>query len=71
MREAIDIHPEKGPQKKFVRYKEGAKLFSMSQPTFARIAIDAGALYRVGGITLVNIETLNKYLELFRVEARR
>ena len=33
--------------KKFIRYKEGAELYSMSQSKFERLAKDAGAIYKV------------------------
>ena len=45
-----------GIKKKFVRYDEGAQLFSMGIHTFEKIAKDAGAIYRVNKLVLVNVE---------------
>ena len=53
--------------KKFVRYDEGAELYSMSKHSFMKLAKDAGAIYKIGGITLVNTIIFEEYLETFRV----
>jgi len=53
--------------KKFVRYKEGAELYSMSQSKFEELAKEAGAVYKLNKIVLVNCEILNEYLETFRL----
>lgn len=56
------------PRKKiFVRYKEGAEMYSMCQKTFEMRAKEAGAVYKVGKAVLVNCEIFEKYLELFRL----
>lgn len=55
-------------RKKFVRYEEGAKLYSMGIHTFENLAKEAGAIYRVKRIVLVNTERLDEYLENFREE---
>ena len=55
-------------RKKFVRYQEGAELYSIGLHTFQSIAKDEGAVYKVKGVTLVNVEIVDEYLELFRVE---
>ena len=54
-------------KKKFVRYKEGAQLYSMSQSKFERLAKDANATYKVDKLVLVNCELFEQYLETFRV----
>ena len=54
--------------KKFIRYKEGAELYSMSQSKFERLAKDAGAIYKVNKLVLVNMDILDEYLESFRLE---
>lgn len=54
-------------RKKFVRYKEGALLYSMSQSKFERLAKDANATYKVDKLVLVNCELFEQYLETFRV----
>lgn len=57
---------EKIEPRKFVRYKEGAKMYSMSQSKFEKLARDAGATYKVDKIVLVKCDILDKYLELFK-----
>ena len=53
--------------KKFVRYKEGAKLYSMSQSKFEDLAKDAGAVYKLNKLVLVNTVIFEEYLETFRL----
>ena len=43
-------------KKKYVRYQEGAKLYSMGINTFREIARAAKATARIKGIVLVNVE---------------
>ena len=45
---------KKDGQKKFVRYQEGAEMYSMSMRKFQDMAKDAGAIYKVGKMALVN-----------------
>ena len=51
--------------KKFVRYKEGADLYSMSQRSFEKLAKEAEAVCKYNKMALVNVEKVDKYLELF------
>jgi len=53
--------------KKFVSQKEGAELYSMGLHTFRTLADDAGAVYKVGKLVLINTEVFEEYLETFRV----
>lgn len=55
-------------RKKFVRYEEGAKIYSMGLHTFQELAKDAKAVYHVKRIVLVNTELIDEYLENFRDE---
>ena len=57
-----------GGKKKFVRYEEGAKLYSMGLHTFQQLAKDAKAVYHVKRVVLVNTELIDEYLESFRDE---
>lgn len=57
----------KTQDKIFVRYDEGAERYSMSKHSFMKLAKDARAIYKIGGITLVNTIIFEKYLETFRV----
>ena len=52
-------------QKKFVRYSEGAALYSMGLHTFQDVAKEAGAVYHVKRLVLVNTEKVDQYLEHF------
>ena len=53
-------------KKKFVRYEEGAKIYSMGLHSFQELAKEAGAIYRVKRIALVNTELIDEYMENFR-----
>jgi len=55
-------------RKKFVRYEEGAKLYSMEVHTFQELAKDVKAVYHVKRIVLINMELIDEYLENFRDE---
>ena len=52
--------------KKFVRYKEGAERYSMGLHTFQELAKEAGAIYRVRRVVLVNTEIFEDFLENFK-----
>lgn len=54
-------------KKMFVRYDEGAELYSMCKHSFMKLAAEAGALYKVNRISLVNMEVFEEYLETFRI----
>ena len=56
-------------KKRFVRYKEGAKLYGLCQSTFEKRAKEAGATYKIGKAVLVDCEIFEKYLENFRIPA--
>lgn len=54
-------------KKRFVRYKAGAELYSMSQKKFERMAHEANAVYKLNQLCLVNLDIFDKYLETFRL----
>ncbi len=54
-------------RKRFVRYKEGAEIYSMSVRKFQDMAKDAGAIYKVGKMVLVNCELFDQYMETFKL----
>ena len=68
--EMLKSSQNKAPEdeKIFVRYDEGAKRYSMCRNSFMRLAADAGAVYKINKISLVNIKIFEEYLETFRVE---
>ena len=53
-------------KKKYIRYEEGAVLYSMGKNSFRQISQDAHAIVRLKRIALVNVEVLDEYLESFR-----
>lgn len=50
-----------GKKKKYVRYEEGAILYSLGINSFRQIAQDAHAIVRLKRIALVNVEVLDEY----------
>ncbi len=52
--------------KKFVRYKEGAIIYGMSQREFYKLAHDADAVYKRNSMALVNTEILDRFMESYR-----
>lgn len=65
--EARNRNVAKNMKKKFVRYKEGADLYSICQSKFEQMAKDAGACYKLDKVVLVNCDIFEKYLENFKV----
>ena len=59
---------QKVNKKKFVRYKEGAEMYSMCQSKFEKMAKEARAVYKLDKLVLVNCEIFELYLETFRLE---
>ena len=55
-------------KKKYVRYKEGAELYSMGLSKFQQMAHDAGAVYKADKLCLVNLEIFDAYFQTFRLE---
>lgn len=54
--------------RKFVRLEEGAQFYSLGKNTFRELAKDAGAVYKLKRIVLVNLDLIDEYLENFREE---
>lgn len=59
--------PKADMKKRFVRYPDGAEMYSMSLSKFQQIAKDAKACYKVNQLVLVNLDILDAYLETFRI----
>ena len=53
-------------KKKFVKYDEGAAMFSMGIHSFMDLANEAKSVYRIRRIVFVNTEIIEEYLENFR-----
>jgi hypothetical protein len=58
---------KKTDKKRFVRYAEGAEMYSMGLTKFQELAKDAKACYKVNQLVLVNLDILDEYLETFRI----
>lgn len=58
---------KKDKMKRFVRYADGAQMYSMSLSKFQQLAKDAKACYKVNQLVLVNLDILDEYLETFRI----
>lgn len=58
---------ERAKRKKFVRYAEGAELYSMGLTKFQELAKDAKACYKINQLVLVNLDVIDEYLEIFRI----
>lgn len=52
-------------KKKYVRYAEGAELYSVGKHTFEKWAKDANATRKVNGVVLVNTEKIDAFIETF------
>ena len=57
----------KDNQVRFLRYREGAAVYGMSQSSFEKLAKEAGAVYKVGKMALVRVDILDAYLEQFHI----
>ena len=63
----MDQRIKKTNNKRFVRYAEGAEMYSMGLSKFQEIAKDAKACYKVNQLVLVNLDIIDEYLETFRI----
>lgn len=54
-------------KKRFVRYKEGAELYSIGLNKFEKMAREAGACYKVDKLVLVNLDEFDAYLATFKL----
>lgn len=63
----MDKRTKKTNNKRFVRYAEGAEMYSMSLSKFQQLAKDAKACYKVNQLVLVNLDILDEYLESFHI----
>ena len=61
-----DVEATKRMSKRFVRYQEGAELYSLGLTKFQELAKESKAVYKIDKVALVNCEIFEKYLETFR-----
>lgn len=55
-------------RKRLVRYKDGAKMYSMGMNKFQTLAREAGATLKIDRMVLVDLDLFDAYLETFRVK---
>ena len=65
--EAAYPKTSKGKKRIYVRYDEGAELYSMCKHSFMKLAADAHAVYKINRLSLVNTKIFEDYLETFRI----
>lgn len=53
----------KSKDKKYVRYAEGAELYSVSLSKFQEIAKSANAIRKINQLVLVNLEKVDAFIE--------
>ena len=58
---------EKVKKKDYVRYGEGAEIYSMSRCSFMKLAKDANAIIKINRISIVDTRIFETYLESFRL----
>ena len=57
-------------RRKFLRYQQAEIVYSLSHKKLMELANDAGAIYRMDGIVLINREIFDEYLEQFHENAK-
>ncbi len=53
-------------EKKFVRYKEGAHIYGMSEHSFMRCANTADCVYHANKIALVKVSEFDEYMKYLK-----
>ena len=66
MRENREHQERVQEMKKYVRYSDGARVYSMGKTKFQELAKEANAIYRVRKIVLVNTEIFEEFLGTFK-----
>ena len=61
-----DVEATKRMAKRFVRYQEGAELYSLGLTKFQELAKEAKAVYMIVKVALVNCDIFEMYLVTFR-----
>ncbi len=54
-------------KKKWIRCKEATVRYGVSRPTIMHWAEDFGALFRIDATILIDSETMDNYIESFRI----
>ena len=54
-------------KKEWIRTKEGIEMYSMGRTKLVSLAREAGAVYKIDGTLLINVEKFELFLETFRI----
>ncbi len=66
-----DVEKTKKIAKKFVRYQEGAELYSIGPTKFQELAKEAKAVYKIDKVALVNCEIFENIWRHFGLHRNR
>ena len=55
----------KGTRRKFLRYKEACQEYGICENKMHDLAIEAGAVYKIDRIVLINCDTLEEHLDKY------
>ena len=58
----------KSGKKRFVRYQESEELYSVGCIHLSRLQKEAGAIYKIRRLVLVNLDIFDEYLDTFRCD---
>ena len=61
----IEKDPE--PQGRLISPKQGAIKYNMSRTSFTKLALQAGSVYKIERVLLIDVEKFEAYLENFRL----
>lgn len=61
------IETEKVSKADYLRPKQGAERYNMSRTSFSKLALEAGAVYKINSMVLINKEIFEQYLETYRL----
>ena len=53
-------------RRKYLRYKDAERVYSIQHKKLLELADRAGAIYRIDGYVLINRDIFDEYLEQFR-----
>ena len=59
---SMEKNEKKKKDKIYVRYDEGAEMYSMCKHSFMKLAAEAHAVYKINRLTLVNRKVFEEYL---------
>lgn len=58
-------------QKKYVRVGEGSIMYSIGRHRFIEMARNAGAVYKITGMVLINLDIFDEYMEQLRYVGKK